>query len=88
MIKEICASNHIDILWISSKYDLGKAVNKWPIVSAVAVLDYCGAEVCSKTALLLLAMETLDSVHLLMLKQCDLLAYLQLAIWMLPKLGN
>uniref|UniRef100_A0A0R3S6U4 Ribosomal_L7Ae domain-containing protein n=1 Tax=Elaeophora elaphi TaxID=1147741 RepID=A0A0R3S6U4_9BILA len=44
IIKEICASNQIDILWISSKHDLGKAVNKWPIVSAVAILDYCGAE--------------------------------------------
>uniref|UniRef100_A0A1I8EKC1 Ribosomal_L7Ae domain-containing protein n=2 Tax=Wuchereria bancrofti TaxID=6293 RepID=A0A1I8EKC1_WUCBA len=43
-IKEICASNHINILWISSKHDLGKAVNKWPIVSAVAILDYRGAE--------------------------------------------
>uniref|UniRef100_A0A8R1TNC3 Ribosomal_L7Ae domain-containing protein n=1 Tax=Onchocerca volvulus TaxID=6282 RepID=A0A8R1TNC3_ONCVO len=43
-IKEICASNHIDILWISSKNNLAKAVKKWPIVSAIAILDYSGAE--------------------------------------------
>ncbi|EFO25065.2 hypothetical protein LOAG_03422 [Loa loa] len=43
-IKEMCASNHINILWISSKNDLGRAVNKWPVVSAVALLDYRGAE--------------------------------------------
>ncbi|KAM3720890.1 Selenocysteine insertion sequence-binding protein 2-like [Dirofilaria immitis] len=44
MIKEVCASNHIDILWISSKHNLAKVVKKWPIVSAVAILDYSGAE--------------------------------------------
>ncbi|VIO97111.1 Uncharacterized protein BM_BM9300 [Brugia malayi] len=43
-IREICASNHINILWISSKHDLAKAVDKWPIVSAIAILDYRGAE--------------------------------------------
>ncbi|CAG9535317.1 unnamed protein product [Cercopithifilaria johnstoni] len=51
IIKEICASNHTNILWISSKHDLGKAVNKWPMVSAVAILDYRGAEDAYSTAI-------------------------------------
>ncbi|VBB31668.1 unnamed protein product [Acanthocheilonema viteae] len=51
IIKEICSSKHIDILWTSSKRDLSKAVSKWPIVSAVAVLDYRGAEDAYSTAI-------------------------------------
>lgn len=30
---------------MSSKHGLGKALKKWPFVSAVGVLDYRGAEV-------------------------------------------
>uniref|UniRef100_A0A915Q412 Ribosomal protein L7Ae/L30e/S12e/Gadd45 domain-containing protein n=1 Tax=Setaria digitata TaxID=48799 RepID=A0A915Q412_9BILA len=51
IIKEICACNRIEVFWISSKHDLGKAVKKWPIVSVVAILDYCGAEDAYNAAL-------------------------------------
>ncbi|VDK85124.1 unnamed protein product [Litomosoides sigmodontis] len=43
-IKELCASNHITFFWISSKHSLSRALNKSPLVSAVAILDCSGAE--------------------------------------------
>ncbi|VDP20499.1 unnamed protein product [Onchocerca flexuosa] len=54
-IKEICASNQIEILWTSSKHNLAKAVKKWPIVSAIAILDYSGAEDAYNAAIQTLA---------------------------------
>lgn len=52
-MKKVCASKGIDILWTSSKHELGKALHKWPFVSAVAILNYSGAEVGFKVLLFL-----------------------------------
>uniref|UniRef100_A0A183EBV4 Ribosomal_L7Ae domain-containing protein n=1 Tax=Gongylonema pulchrum TaxID=637853 RepID=A0A183EBV4_9BILA len=44
VIGQLCASQNVNMLWISSKHSLGKAVKKFPFVSAVAVCDFRGAE--------------------------------------------
>ncbi|VDN04011.1 unnamed protein product [Thelazia callipaeda] len=38
-VKALCVSNGVNIVRVSSKHSLSKAVGKWPIVSAVAVLN-------------------------------------------------
>uniref|UniRef100_A0A0M3HUM2 Ribosomal_L7Ae domain-containing protein n=2 Tax=Ascaris TaxID=6251 RepID=A0A0M3HUM2_ASCLU len=43
-VRKLCEENNVPLLEFSKKHKLGNALNARPFVSAVAVLDYSGAE--------------------------------------------
>lgn len=46
-LKVLCSKSNILIVEACRKHKLGKAIQRQPFVSAIAVLDYQGAEVCA-----------------------------------------